>query len=107
MKTKNKEKKEDGFFMLIAVNVLMLLYPIISFAEYFHTKDETVNKKRFIYYGLLGVVGIAGFIVAWFSPKLSQRIVIVAIAIAFYFPGFRKMKELLIGKILLGDRLFM
>ena len=103
---KEKKKKEDGFFMWLLVIFLMMFYPTVSFIEYFHTKDKTVNKKRFIYYGILGTIGIAAFIIAFFAHTLLQRIALAAIASAFYIPGRYKLENLLIEKMSLGNRLF-
>ena len=101
-----KKIKEDGFFMGVMVRILMLFYPIVACIEFFHSGNENADKKKFIYCGFLGVIGLTCFVAAFFAQTFLQKIALVAIASAFYIPGRYKLRNVLIEKLFLGDKLF-
>jgi hypothetical protein len=108
----------------------MIFYPIVAYIEFLHSRNKDSNKKKLIYCGIFGIIGIAGFTVALITPTILLRvtkdaiksagfaitsfipmlllikITVAAIASIFYVTGLYKLRNILLEKIFLGDRLF-
>jgi hypothetical protein len=88
-----KEIKECAMFMVGII--LFILYPIISCIEYSRPKDDEYDdRKKFLFNGLLGFIGIALIVVAKFNPT-SDGVMLTVIGSLPYFLGMKKQKELL------------
>ena len=81
-------------------NLLIIFHPIIFFAESLHAKNGSIERKIMAWYGILGILAIAGFIAAYFVPKFYQKALLIVFGSITYLDGLVKLHMLSLLKSL-------
>jgi hypothetical protein len=94
-------KKIGEIFLIIAA---IIIFPIVSFNWYrFCKKKNDADKRKFIWYGVLGAIGVIGFVYAIVysvhttMPPLQGIIVLLFSCACYIFGGF-KQADLIVKK---------
>jgi len=81
-------KKIISFFQVLLIFLLLSIYPIISLKQYrfWRVKNDNVARK-FLWYGLAGVVGLIGVAIMWQTPMPWKGLVALLAGIPYLLGG--------------------